>query len=143
MKQKKESLASKALNLMNRYPNMSPKDMAEKLGVKVQRVYVLRSNMKKKAIKTVKGLNLVSNVTTKRQRMKTTATVEQPSRYITELQEENKRLHAWCLEWREKYDKLQKDYGDAKVMFLNSQAVVDYLENKVANLITINNLKGN
>jgi hypothetical protein len=143
MKQKKESLASKALNLMNRYPNMSPKDMAEKLGVKVQRVYVLRSNMKKKAIKTVKGLNLVSNNTNKPERMKTTATSGRPTNYVLNLENENQKLTEWTLLWKQKYEKLEADYTQAKVMFLNSQAVVSYLENKVANLITINNLKGN
>lgn len=142
MKQKKETLATRASALLAQNPTMKPKEMAEKLGVTTQRIYVLRSNMKKKAIKTVKGLNLVSNVTTKPMRMKTTATTGRPTNYMIRLEHENKQLHAWCLEWREKYDKLQKDYGDAKVMFLNSQAVVDYLENKVANLITINNLKG-
>lgn len=135
MKQKKETLASKASALLADNPTMKPKEIAEKLGVTVQRIYVLRSNMKKKAIKTVKGLNLVSNVTTKPMRMKTTATTGRPTNYLLRLENENKQLHEWCLEWRQKYDKLQKDYGDAKVMFLNSQAVVDYLENKVATLL--------
>jgi hypothetical protein len=45
--------------------------------------------------------------------------------------------------WKQKYEKLEQDYAQAKIMYLNSQAVVEYLENKVANLITVNNLKGN
>lgn len=147
MKQKKETLASKASALLADNPTMKPKEMAEKLGVTVQRIYVLRSNMKKKAIKTVKGLNLVSKVTNKRQRMKTTADTEQrisrPVNYVLNLEHENKKLTDWCLIWKQKYEKLEQDYADAKVMYLNSQAVVEYLENKVANLITVNNLKGN
>lgn len=146
MKQKKETLASRASALLADNPTMKPKEMAEKLGVTVQRIYVLRSNMKKKAIKTVKGLKLVTNVHNKRQRMKTTADTEQrisrPANYLLNLELENKKLTDWCLIWKQKYEKLEQDYAQAKVMFLNSQAVVDYLENKVANLITINNLKG-
>jgi hypothetical protein len=148
MKQKKETLASRASELLAQNPNMKPKEMAEKLGVTTQRIYVLRSNMKKKAIKTVKGLNLVSNVTTKRKgrpakvKVDTEQRISRPVNYVLNLELENKKLTDWCLIWKQKYEKLEQDYAQAKVMFLNSQAVVDYLENKVANLITINNLKG-
>jgi hypothetical protein len=37
--------------------------------------------------------------------------------------------------WKRKYDKLERDYTQAKVMYLNSQAVVAYLEEKVAQLL--------
>jgi sugar-specific transcriptional regulator TrmB len=110
---------------------MKPKEIAEKLGVPVQRIYVLRSNLKKKKL----AKKIVSNVTTKKSYAGTN--------YILKLENEVSQYHKWCLEWREKYEKLEQDYANAKVMFLNSQAVVDYLENKVANLITISNLKGN
>ena len=68
--------------------------------------------------------------------------ISRPVNYVLNLELENKKLTDWCLIWKQKYEKLEQDYAQAKVMFLNSQAVVDYLENKVANLITINNLKG-
>jgi sugar-specific transcriptional regulator TrmB len=131
MKQKKETLASKASALLADNPTMKPKEIAEKLGVPVQRIYVLRSNLKKKKL----AKKIVSNVTTKKSYAGTN--------YILKLENEVSQYHKWCLEWREKYEKLEQDYANAKVMFLNSQAVVDYLENKVANLITISNLKGN
>ena len=122
---------------------MKPKEMAEKLGVTTQRIYVLRSNMKKKLTKKA-----VSNVTTKRKgrpakvKVDTEQRISRPVNYVLNLELENKKLTDWCLIWKQKYEKLEQDYAQAKVMFLNSQAVVDYLENKVANLITINNLKG-
>ena len=144
MKQKKETLASKALDLVKQNPNIKPKEMAEKLGVTVQRVYVLRNNLKKKLTKKA-----VSNVTTKRKGRP--AKVEQsdrqyisrPANYYQNLEHENRKLTEWTLMWKQKYEKLEQDYTQAKVMYLNSQAVIDYLENKVANLITISNLKGN
>ena len=40
--------------------------------------------------------------------------------------------------WRQNYKKLEADYTQAKIMYLDSQAVVKYLEEKVAQL-----LKGN
>ena len=143
MKQKKETLASRASALLAGNPTMKPKEMAEKLGVTTQRIYVLRSNMKKKLTKKA-----VSNVTTKRKgrpakvKVDTEQRISRPVNYVLNLELENKKLTDWCLIWKQKYEKLEQDYAQAKVMFLNSQAVVDYLENKVANLITINNLKG-
>ena len=142
MKQKKETLASKALDLVKQNPNIKPKEMAEKLGVTVQRVYVLRNNLKKKLTKKV-----VSNVTTKRKgrpaKMERMLQVSRPANYYQNLEHENRKLTEWTLMWKQKYEKLEQDYTQAKVMYLNSQAVVEYLENKVANLITISNLKGN
>jgi predicted transcriptional regulator len=142
MKQKKETLASKALDLVKQNPNIKPKEMAEKLGVTVQRVYVLRNNLKKKLTK-----KSVSNVTTKRKgrpaKMERMLQVSRPANYYQNLEHENRKLTEWTLMWKQKYEKLEQDYTQAKVMYLNSQAVIDYLENKVANLITISNLKGN
>jgi predicted ArsR family transcriptional regulator len=142
MKQKKETLASKALDLVKQNPNIKPKEMAEKLGVTVQRVYVLRNNLKKKLTKKT-----VSNVTTKRKgrpaKMERMLQVSRPANYYQNLEQENYKLTEWTMLWKQKYEKLEQDYAQAKIMYLNSQAVVEYLENKVANLITVNNLKGN
>lgn len=136
MKAKKPTLTSRALDLLGHNPNMKPKDMAKALDITVQRVYVLRNTLKKKLVKKA-----VSTVTNKR--METTAKAGRPTNYVLRLENEVAQYHKWCVEWREKYERLEKDYAQAKVMYLNSQAVVDYLENKVANLITVNNLKGN
>ena len=140
MKEKKQTLASKALDLVKQNPNIKPKEMAEKLGVTVQRVYVLRNNLKKKLTKKT-----VSNVTTKRmpQVSKGEQRISRPANYYQNLEQENYKLTEWTMLWKQKYEKLEQDYAQAKIMYLNSQAVVEYLENKVANLITVNNLKGN
>lgn len=55
--------------------------------------------------------------------------------YTTNLEKENKQLTEWTQMWKRKYDVLERDYTQAKVMYLNSQAVVAYLEEKVAQLI--------
>lgn len=139
MKQKKETLVSKALDLMGKHPNMKPKEMAEKLGVTTQRVYVLRNTLKKKLAKKAS-----SKVTTKPvERMATTAKTGRPTNYVLRLEAEIVQYQKWCNEWRDKCDKLTKECTDVKVMFMDAQAVVKYLEHKVANLITINNFKGN
>jgi predicted ArsR family transcriptional regulator len=143
MKEKKLSVTKQALELLKQNPDMKPKDMAQVLGVTAQRIYAIRSNFKNTIKKTV------SNVTTKRKGRP--AKVEQsdrqyisrPANYYQNLEHENRKLTEWTLMWKQKYEKLEQDYTQAKVMYLNSQAVIDYLENKVANLITISNLKGN
>jgi predicted ArsR family transcriptional regulator len=142
MKEKKLSVTKQALELLKQNPDMKPKDMAQVLGVTAQRIYAIRSNFKNTIKKTV------SNVTTKRKgrpakvdRMPQVSS--RPANYYQNLEHENRKLTEWTLMWKQKYEKLEQDYTQAKVMYLNSQAVIDYLENKVANLITISNLKGN
>jgi predicted ArsR family transcriptional regulator len=143
MKEKKLSVTKQALELLKQNPDMKPKDMAQVLGVTAQRIYAIRSNFKNTIKKTV------SNVTTKRKGRP--AKVEQsdrqyisrPANYYQNLEQENYKLTEWTMLWKQKYEKLEQDYAQAKIMYLNSQAVVEYLENKVANLITVNNLKGN
>jgi hypothetical protein len=55
--------------------------------------------------------------------------------YVDNLLKENRQLTEWTQMWKQRYDRLEADYTDAKVMYLNSQAVVAYLEEKVAQLI--------
>jgi predicted ArsR family transcriptional regulator len=142
MKEKKLSVTKQALELLKQNPDMKPKDMAQVLGVTAQRIYAIRSNFKNTIKKTV------SNVTTKRKgrpakvdRMPQVSS--RPANYYQNLEQENYKLTEWTMLWKQKYEKLEQDYAQAKIMYLNSQAVVEYLENKVANLITVNNLKGN
>lgn len=142
MKDKKLSVTKQALELLKQNPDMKPKDMAQVLGVTAQRIYTIRSNFKNTIKKTV------SNVTTKRKgrpakvdRMPQVSS--RPANYYQNLEQENYKLTEWTMLWKQKYEKLEQDYAQAKIMYLNSQAVVEYLENKVANLITVNNLKGN
>jgi len=139
MKEKKLSVTKQALELLKQNPDMKPKDMAQVLGVTVQRIYTIRSNFKNTIKKSV------SNVTTKRKGRpaKVEIRVSKPANYYQNLEQENYKLTEWTMLWKQKYEKLEQDYAQAKIMYLNSQAVVEYLENKVANLITVNNLKGN
>jgi hypothetical protein len=57
------------------------------------------------------------------------------TQYIKSLEGQVHGLEKFCAEWRQNYKKLEADYTQAKIMYLNSQAVVAYLEEKVAQLI--------
>jgi hypothetical protein len=60
------------------------------------------------------------------------------TKYIRSLETQVHELEKLHDGWRQNYKKLEADYTQAKVMYLDSQAVVKYLEEKVAQL-----LKGN
>ena len=56
-------------------------------------------------------------------------------KYTKSLEIQVHELEKFCDEWRQNYKKLDADYTQAKVMYLDSQAVVKYLEEKVAQLL--------
>jgi hypothetical protein len=57
------------------------------------------------------------------------------SPYIKSLETQVHELEKLHDGWRQNYKKLESDYTQAKIMYLDSQAVVKYLEEKVAQLI--------
>jgi hypothetical protein len=57
------------------------------------------------------------------------------SPYIKSLETQVHELEKLHDGWRQNYKKLEADYTQAKIMYLDSQAVVKYLEEKVAQLI--------
>lgn len=120
---KKETQITRVAKLIKANPNMSVADMAKETGLPIKRIYVLRSV----AGKRLKG----SRVTTK---------TPMPLRgdKLSTLEIENKKLTEWTLLWKQKYEKLEQDYTQAKIMFLNSEAVVTYLEGKIAQLMKEN-----
>jgi DNA-binding transcriptional regulator YhcF (GntR family) len=66
---------------------------------------------------------------------KVTNKVVDNTKYIRALEVQVHQLETLHDQWRQNYKKLEADYTQAKIMFLNSQAVVTYLEEKVAQLI--------
>jgi hypothetical protein len=117
---KKDSQLARAINLLKTEPNISAQDMAKKLGTTVTRTYAVKSNAKKLLAKGGSKL-------TPKLRMQSTT-----DEYV--LKEENKKLTDWTLLWKQKYDKLEQDYTQAKIMYLDSQAVVKYLEGRIEKL---------
>lgn len=57
------------------------------------------------------------------------------TRYIKSLEVQVHELEKLHDGWRQNYKKLEADYTQAKIMYLDSQAIVKYLEEKVAQLI--------
>ena len=120
---KKLSQVAKAIKLMQADANITPKEMSAKLGLPIKRTYVVRSQAMKRMGRD--NFDRVVDTTTK----------HQDKMYVKNLETENRTLSDWTMMWKQKYDKLEQDYTQAKVMYLNSQAVVEYLERKVLDLL--------
>jgi DNA-binding transcriptional regulator PaaX len=153
---KKQSTVSKILNLLNTKGGFKPKDIIKETKLSPASVYVALSKLHKehKLAKEEDGVYIsqtqtsVSDVTNKpkavakRGRPRKTndwktvsVSTSDKSAYTKNLEKENLQLTEWTQMWKRKYEVLERDYTQAKVMYLNSQAVVAYLEEKVAQLI--------
>lgn len=124
---KKQSQLSKVIALLKANPSIKPKDMAAQLKLPVKRVYVLRNSAKKqlgnwKTVFVSTSNKSVSNFTNN-------------ERYAKSLEVQVHELEKLLDGWRQNYKKLDADYTQAKIMYLDSQAVVKYLEEKVAQLL--------
>ena len=55
--------------------------------------------------------------------------------YKEKLEAENKQLYDFCLQWRDKCDKQDKEIARIQHLYMDSQAVVRYLESKIVQLL--------
>ena len=55
--------------------------------------------------------------------------------YSQKLEAEVLELHAFCLEWRAKCDKQEAEIARIQHLYMDSQAIVKYLEYKIAQLL--------
>jgi hypothetical protein len=142
----KATVASKILNLLNTMGGFKPKDIIKATKLKPASVYttlnVLRNQ--KKIAKEEDGVYIsqtqkaVSNVTNEGDWKTVSVSTSDKSfnnKYIKSLEAQVHELEKLHDGWRQNYKKLEADYTQAKIMYLDSQAVVKYLEEKVAELI--------
>ena len=106
--------------LMDANKNISVKEICEKTGFSRNQVYVIRSYLKNNK----KKLTPVN---------KKKAVVAKPSS-MSKLKQENDHLYEFCLEWRNKCDAQQKEIARLQHLYMDSQAVVRYLETKIEQL---------
>ena len=138
---KKQSTTKQILNILNTQGGKKPKQLITLTKASSASVYnALHQLRNKKMIaKEDDGVYIsqtqksVSKVTNKVKLMPLYN--EKAARYTKSLEIQVHELEKFCDEWRQNYKKLDADYTQAKVMYLNSQAVVTYLEEKVAQLL--------
>jgi hypothetical protein len=146
---KKLSVAKQVLNILNTKGGKKPKQIIAETKASAGAVYNALNLLRKKKMiaKEEDGVYISQTQTSvskstnkpkavaKRGRPRKTTTAKRMPLYNENLVKENQQLAEWTMTWKQKYDKLEADYTQAKIMYLNSQAVVAYLEEKVAQLL--------
>lgn len=105
--------------LMDADKNISVKEICDKTGFSKSQVYVIRSYLK----------NAKKKLTPVNKKPKVAKT---PSK--DNLWAENERLHRFCLEWRDKCDKQNLEIARLQHLYMDSKAVINYLESKIQQL---------
>jgi chromosome condensin MukBEF ATPase and DNA-binding subunit MukB len=134
---KTQSVAGRVLEVLITQGGKTPKQLNEILKVKGNSVYTALSQLRAKkyiardedgvyitqtqtSITPVVPVVPVVNARTKRDALT-----------INKLQGQVEELNKWCLLWREKYDKLEKTKDLLNEKYLDSKAVIAYLEKKL------------
>jgi DNA-binding PadR family transcriptional regulator len=142
---KKLSVAKQVLNLLNTQGGRKPKQIIAETKASAGSVYNALNQLRsrKMVAKEEDGVYISQTQTSVGSPSTTKVTKRgRPTRvdmlniqYVENLEKENKQLTEWTQIWKQRYEKLEQDYTQAKIMYLNSQAVVAYLEDKVAQLV--------
>ena len=145
---KKLSTTKQILNILNTQGGKKPKQLIAITKANSTSVYNALHQLrnKKMVAKEDDGVYIsqtqksVSKVTNKNEWKTVLVSVsDKPTldktRYIKSLETQVHELEKLHDGWRQNYKKLEADYTQAKIMYLDSQAIVKYLEEKVAQLI--------
>jgi Fe2+ or Zn2+ uptake regulation protein len=134
---KKLSVTKQVLNILNTQGGKKPKQLIAITKAKPASVY--------NALNTLRGKKMIAKEDDGVYITQTQTSVGSPSttnkikldntKYIRSLEVQVHELEKLHDGWRQNYKKLEADYTQAKIMYLDSQAVVKYLEEKVAQLI--------
>jgi hypothetical protein len=126
---KKQSVVKQVLNVLNTQGGKKPKELIAITKAKPASVYNALNQLRSRKMiaKEEDGVYISQTQTS-------TTPVSKPTNkpikdsYTIGLERD-------LFNWIDSYRKLESDYTQAKVMYLNSQAVISYLEEKVAQLI--------
>jgi preprotein translocase subunit SecD len=145
---KKLSTTKQILNILNTQGGKKPKQLIAITKANSTSVYNALHQLrnKKMVAKEDDGVYIsqtqksVSKVTNKNEWKTVLVSVsDKPTldkaRYIKSLETQVHELEKLHDGWRQNYKKLEADYTQAKIMYLDSQAIVKYLEEKVAQLL--------
>lgn len=129
-KVKPSSNVAKVLDLMKADTKISVKEIVEKTNIKTSNVYAIRNYIKKNGLlKTLPMTGVAPKV-----RMKQQAD-DALEKEMSNLLKENKQLTEWTVMWKRKYETLEQELKQAKILFLDQLAVVRYLEAKLLQLV--------
>ena len=130
---KKQSVAKQVLNLLNTKGGRKPKQIIAETKASAGSVYNALNLLRKKKMIAKEEDGVYISQTQARVMPLYNEKASSPS--TTNLLKENKQLTEWARMWKQKHDRIEAECTQAKIMYLDSQAVVKYLEEKVAQLI--------
>jgi hypothetical protein len=139
---KKQSTAKQILNILNTQGGKKPKQLVASIKATPASVYTAISKLRSVGLiaKEDDGVYItqtqtsVGSPSTTKPKLRM-ATEPVKTAYTKSLETQVHELEKLHEGWRQNYKKLEADYTQAKIMYLDSQAVVKYLEEKVAQLI--------
>jgi len=129
-KVKSNSNVAKVLDLMKADTKISVKEIVEKTNIKTSNVYAIRNYIKKNGL--LKTLPMTGVAPKVRMKQQADNALEKE---ISNLLKENKQLTEWTVMWKRKYETLEQELKQAKILFLDQLAVVRYLEAKLLQLV--------
>jgi hypothetical protein len=137
---KKLSIAKQILNILNTQGGKKPKQLIVETKAKPASIYTALNQLRGKKLiaKEEDGVYITQSLKMPLYKEKAVSKVTNKlikSPYITSLETQVHELEKLHDGWRQNYKKLEADYTQAKIMYLDSQAVIKYLEEKVAQLI--------
>jgi hypothetical protein len=146
---KKLSVSAKILYLLNTKGGFKPKDIIKETKLKPASVYTALNTLRNQnkiakeedgvyisqtQTSTTEPTKVLTSVNKKKKAVKVNTNKLIKSPYITSLETQVHELEKLHDGWRQNYKKLEADYTQAKIMYLDSQAVVRYLESKIEQL---------
>jgi len=137
---KKLSVSAKILNLLNTKGGFKPRDIIKETKLKPASVYTTLNTLRnqKKIAKEEDGVYISQTQTSTTEPAKVLTSVNKKKAVKVDtnkaLRAENDKLHQFCLEWRAKCDKQNLEIARIQHLYMDSQAVVRYLETKIEQL---------
>lgn len=131
---KTQSVAGRVLEVLISQGGKTPKQLNEILKVKGNSVYVALSQLKAKKYiaKDEDGVYITQTQTSVTPVVPVVnSRTKRDALTINKLRKQVEELNEWCLMWREKYDKLEKTKDLLNEKYLDSKAVIAYLEKKL------------
>ena len=135
---KKATVATKILNLLNTFGGCKPKDIIKATKLNPASVYTTLNGLRKqgKIAKEEDGV-YISQTQTSTTPSKVTVKIAPVDKvaltanYVKKLEAENIQYHGWCLQWREKHDKLEQALAITESELADAKAVIRYLEGRI------------
>jgi DNA-binding MarR family transcriptional regulator len=129
---KTQSVAGRVLEVLISQGGKTPKQLNEILKVKGNSVYTALSQLRaRKYIARDEDGVYITQTQTSVTPVRSAAATKTDTLTINKLRKQVEELNEWCLMWRDKFDKLEKTKDLLNEKYLDSKAIIAYLEKKL------------